>query len=435
MAGHFRGSFADPPAESFPDRPQFSGFMKPCRFEGEWFNGDGNVSAFRFHNGNVDFQQKFVRTEKRLPQQVHRRRRVQGAHDGQHQVYHFNGSLLAIKEDAPPYRLGPNTLETLDLCDFDGQLPSCTFTAHPKMDPVTGELVCFGYQAKGDGTPDVCYFSIGPDGNFLETVWLVAPVVGMIHDFAITDNWVLFPMIPQICHLERLKAGGEHWQWDPNVPFYLGVMPRRGAKGSDVKTPSGTVVFDLLPDGQERLLLVARRRGQRPGPARHPCALRPLRVRPRAGADADTPASLDLPAPTTLLRHDMEFPRIDERVLSKPHRHSFFDMMDPALGTDFAAIAPVLGGGHPLHNALGHLDRHHRRDDDDGAEEEPVFVPRSADAPEGDGFVIALVNNYGTMSSELHVVDTRRFSEPAAVVKVAMRLRAGLHGNWVDAKK
>lgn len=53
--------------------------------------------------------------------------------------------------------------------------------------------------------------------------------------FADLSYQVLFPMIPQICDIDRLKAGGEHWQWDPNVPFYLGVLPRRGAKGTDVK--------------------------------------------------------------------------------------------------------------------------------------------------------------------------------------------------------
>lgn len=162
----------------------------------------------------------------------------------------FNDKLLACKEDAPPYAMDPETLETLGLYDFDGQLPSLTFTAHPKLDPRTGELVCFGYEAKGDGTPDVCYFSVGPDGKFNETVFLVCPVVGMIHDFAVTENWVcrpamepsvwltiqvIFPVIPQTCDLERMKQGGEHWQWDPEIPFYIGVLPRRGAAGSDVK--------------------------------------------------------------------------------------------------------------------------------------------------------------------------------------------------------
>lgn len=86
--------------------------------------------------------------------------------------------------------MDPTTLETIGLEDFNGQLPSLTFTAHPKLDPRTKELVCFGYEAKGDGTPDVCYFTISPEGKLTETVWLVAPVVAMIHDFAVTDNWV-----------------------------------------------------------------------------------------------------------------------------------------------------------------------------------------------------------------------------------------------------
>lgn len=161
--------------------------------------------------------------------------------------------LLAIKEDAAPWAMDPATLDTIGLWDFNGQLPSLTFTAHPKLDPVTKELVCFGYEAKGDGTPYICYYNISPSGKFTQVVWLVSPVVGMIHDFAVTENWVgsghhlrrlistnrrlqvLFPMIPQLCDIDRLKQGGEHWQWDPEVPFYLGVLPRRGAKGGDIK--------------------------------------------------------------------------------------------------------------------------------------------------------------------------------------------------------
>jgi len=105
-------------------------------------------------------------------------------------VVYFAGKLLACKEDSPPYSMDPYTLETSGLEDFNGTLPSVAFTAHPKLDPKTGELVCFGYEAKGDGTPDVCYFTVGGDMKVKETVWCVCPVVAMIHDFAVTDNWV-----------------------------------------------------------------------------------------------------------------------------------------------------------------------------------------------------------------------------------------------------
>lgn len=58
-------------------------------------------------------------------------------------------------------------------------------------------------------------------------------------------------MIPQTCDIERMKAGGEHWQWDSEIPFYIGVLPRHGAKGSDVKV-RGKIIWMLwisLPNG------------------------------------------------------------------------------------------------------------------------------------------------------------------------------------------
>lgn len=146
---------------------------------------------------------------------------------------------------------------------------------------------------------------------------------------------------------------------------------------------------------------------------------------------------LDLPEPEILLRDDSEFYRIDDRFLMKQHSHCFFDLMDPKLGTDFPAIGPVMGGGFAPYNALGHLDvktgfyekyfpgtKH--------LVQEPVFIPRSDTAVEGDGWLIVLVNNYDLMSSELHIIDTRDFSKAQAIVCLPLRLRAGLHGNWVD---
>ena len=65
--------------------------------------------------------------------------------------------------------------------------------------------------------------------------------------------------------------------------------------------------------------------------------------------------------------------------------------------------------------------------------QESVFAPRTADAPEGDGYLLFLVNNYETMLSELHVVDTKDYTKAQAIVDFPLRLRPGLHGNWVDA--
>ena len=63
------------------------------------------------------------------------------------------GQLLAIKEDGPPYAMDPITLETRQLWDWKGQMTATTFTAHPKIDPATGELVGLCLCGEGRGQP------------------------------------------------------------------------------------------------------------------------------------------------------------------------------------------------------------------------------------------------------------------------------------------
>lgn len=116
-------------------------------------------------------------------------------------------------------------------------------------------------------------------------------------------------------------------------------------------------------------------------------------------------------------------------------------VLDVSLGTDMPAVAPLMGGGAPFYNAMARLNvktgaasvyfpgpRH--------AVQEPVYIPKDgADVEEGDGYVLFLVNNYGEMSSELHLVDTADFSKPQAIIKLPLKLRAGLHGNWVPKQE
>jgi len=65
--------------------------------------------------------------------------------------------------------------------------------------------------------------------------------------------------------------------------------------------------------------------------------------------------------------------------------------------------------------------------------QECVFIPRGPDVPEGDGWIMMLLNNYESMCSELAIVDTRDMSSEVALVKLPIRLRMGVHGNWVDS--
>lgn len=66
------------------------------------------------------------------------------------------------KEDGRPYRVDPHTLATLGRYDFDGRLKSATVTAHVRIDPQTGELFFFGYEADGLASTTVSYCIAAP---------------------------------------------------------------------------------------------------------------------------------------------------------------------------------------------------------------------------------------------------------------------------------
>ena len=188
---------------------------------------DGSISAFRIHNGHVDYQQKYVKTDRFMVETKYRRNLfgkyrnpftddpvVQGVirtASNTNIIFH-RGVLLATKEDGPPFAMDPTTLETIGKWDFDGQIKTPTFTAHPKFDPDTGEMICFGYEAGGNGqdaSRDIVVYTIDKDGKKTEEAWYKSPYCGMIHDCALTKNWLILPLTPIECKLDRLKRGGK----------------------------------------------------------------------------------------------------------------------------------------------------------------------------------------------------------------------------------
>lgn len=180
----------------FPTTETFTGFNSPSRIEGDvenlqitgqipadidgtffrvqpdhrfppiyesdiHFNGDGNVTAIRITNGTAHFKQRYVRTD-RFQAESQAGRALFGKYRNPYtdneavkgvirtaantNIFFWRGMLLATKEDGPPYAMDPVSLETIGRYDFEGQVLSPTFTAHPKFDPKTGEMVCYGYE-------------------------------------------------------------------------------------------------------------------------------------------------------------------------------------------------------------------------------------------------------------------------------------------------
>ena len=157
-----------------PD-PQFP----PKYPDDQFFNGDGMISMFRIRGGRIDWKQRYAQTDKwKLERAAGRAlfgayRNAQTDEDsvkGQIRgtantnVLVHAGKLFAMKEDSPCLIMDANSLETEGYTNFGGDLPISAFTAHPKIDPDTGNFCGFGYSLAGPLTRECCYFEIDPNG-------------------------------------------------------------------------------------------------------------------------------------------------------------------------------------------------------------------------------------------------------------------------------
>ncbi|KAL8276078.1 hypothetical protein RQP46_011521 [Phenoliferia psychrophenolica] len=414
------------------------------RYAGEVeYGAPRSVAAER--DGHVDFKNKYVRTEKFV-----RERRARKALVGKYRnpytddpliagslrttantnIVHLFGRLLALKEDALPYELDPHTLRTVGVYNFDGQYTCPTFTAHPKVDAVSGEVITYGYEAGGDGSKDMVYTLFSREGKKLEEFHFLAPYCGLCHDISITPNYIVFQMFPLVCDLEHLKQGGNHWvsllftadskkkslMVTIGAGHFSNAFEKDGIVYTDLPVINGNVM-NWFPDKDGK------------APARPDLSSYFARFALNPAA-----SNLKLADPERLCEINGEFSRIDDRFQGLKYDWTFLAAIDETRPYD-----PVASRGRPFpgFNSIGRMNNRTGATDYYWAGPsalfgEPSFIPRSADAPEGDGFVICLINRFDTELSELVVIDTKNFSNHIALVKLPLRVRPGLHGNFVQ---
>jgi len=476
----------------YPNTPGFTGTLRPLRFEGDlydleldgevpsqldgtfhrvhpdaqfaprfesdqFFNGDGMITQFRFENGRIHFKQRYAQTDKwkleraagkalfgayrnPLTDEPAVQGRIRGTANT-NVIVHAR-KLFALKEDSPPLVMDPLTLETQGYSDFGGRLHSQTFCAHPKIDHASGNMCAFSYASKGLLTRDCSYMEINAQGELVHEAFFEAPYYCMMHDFGLTQDYAVFHVVPIISSWERLKAGLPHFGFDTTLPVYVGVLPRKGTAKEMRWFRSPTLfashVMNAFNDGT-RIHFdtpVAKNNMFPFFPDVHGAPFKPQEAMSfltrwtidMASKGDEFTSSEQL---TTLFG---EFPRIDDRYAAQPYRHGWLlvsDLQKPFEGPGGRASGLIM-------NTIAHVDVTTRKQSSwwAGAQsiaQETCFIPRSRGAAEGDGYLVALIDNLVTNYSDLAIFDAQRVAEgPIARAKLPFRLRPGLHGNWAD---
>ena len=417
-----------------PD-PQF-----PPRRDHHWFAGDGMLHMFRIQNGRVRYRNRWVRTGKWKAERHEGRslvnpfnplqndRAARGMKDdglaNTNIVWH-GGKLLALEEAHAPFEIDPETLDSIGAWRFDSRLEG-PMTAHPKLDPTTGEMLFFGYMAGGIFSKEVSYQTVDASGALTRSERFKAPFASMMHDFIVTDEHVVFPVFPLTASRMRAIQGKPVFAWEPDRGTHLAVMPRAGTL-ADIRwfETDPCYVFHPMNAYTHGNRIVA-----------HVMQFDEAPLFPNVAGTPTAPAQarltewiIDLADNANSVQRRVlddtvgEFPRLDERFAGTTYRHGYYAAMSNG-SADLAFNAIVR---HDF--ATGRHTRHVLSNGDTTGE--PVFVPRSRDAAEGDGYLLSVVHRGRENRSDLAFFDAQNLADgPIACAELPHRVPYGFHGNW-----
>jgi carotenoid cleavage dioxygenase-like enzyme len=397
-----------------------------------WFLGAGMIHGVRLRDGRAEwYRNRWVRSKA-----VAAARGEEWPGGPVHENTDFAanthiiaqaGRTLATVEAGPlPYEL-TYELDTIGPCDFGGTLPG-GLAAHTKIDHETGELHAIAYFWAWD---HVQYVIVDAAGDVRSTTDIPVADGPMMHDFALTHDYVVLLDLPVTFSMKAVSAGRElPYVWNAEHQARVGLLPRAGGEVRwfevepcwvfhclNAYDDDGRVVLDLCQYNEPFDVSTLW--------ATHgPVTLDRWTIDPAAGQV--TQQRLD--------DRGQEFPRVDDRIISRPHRFGYSVVIGEVsraitANGDFAddAFANAI-----IRHDLARGSTQAREFGRDATVGEAVFAPSAPDAAEDDGYVMAFAHNPERGASDLVILAAQDFlGEPVATVHLPARVPLGFHGSWL----
>ena len=388
-----------------------------------WFTGDGMVHGVRLRNGVAEwYRSRWVGTDS-INQRLGRPP-LPGARHGVSDVVntnvigHAGGVWALVEAGAVPVELD-RELNTVRHGYFSSEL-SRAYTAHPHRDSRTGELhaICYDSLSRSEAR----YVVVDAQGVVVRDVAIPVRHGPMIHDCAITARHVLIFDLPITFSFGALLHGATFpYRWNPRHPARVGLLPRTGNlaelrwlevepcqvfhTANAYELDDGSVVVDAVV--YQRVFDKSRQ-----GLETSQTRLERWRVDVARGR-VERKVFSDC---------KQEFPRYDERRTTQPYRYAY------TIGIDVEHIRAQPLYRHDLEtgNVLRHdFGPHH-------VPSEAVFVPRAADGPEDDGWLLSYVYDTDRDRSSVVILNAQDFTgEPQAIIELPVRVPLTFHGNWI----
>lgn len=399
------------------------------------FEGDGMIHAVTFQNGQVSYKNRWIRTEKFLAERHARKSLFGGMRDlmvcdesvkdcsrntaNTNVIWHHN-KLLALNEGSCPVNINIKDLTECETYTFNEVL-NRSMMAHPKIDPLTGELIFYSYFG-----PDFKYYIANKNGKMIYQNNITMPFICMMHDFAITENFSIFPLFPLTWDFQRIMRGEQVFKWEPYLNSRFAIIPRYG-NDKDVVwfEDQAALGFHVVNAREEKDKII----------------LEMVVIDDIPGATiafADDNVSyinyftrwvFDLKTrKITKERLDdinVEFPKIDDRFVGRKQQHAY---MNGTLNKNLSHLFDSI-----IHYDTKNNKKKIHHFGEGSYPLEPIFVPRSVYAKEGDGFLLSYVYREKINRSDLVILDAQHVdADPLAIIQLPHRVPFGFHGCWVE---
>ena len=386
-----------------------------------WFFGDGMIHGVRIENGKaLWYRNRYVRTPLYLGDLSFGQGGppVGGNNQSNVSAIYHAGRLLTSGEIGFPYEIDQDDLSTIGPLGFDGKL-NTSFTAHPKIDPATGNLHFFGYWLV---PPFLTYHVADPQGRIVHSQQIDVDASTMMHSFAITESDVVFWECPVVFDLQAALSGELNpFKWTPSYGARIGVMPL-GGLGSQIRWVEIDPCYvyhevNAYRDGDEVVIHVCRLDSTFTD---HDVTTPLKHHRWRVNTAGEQLTFSD----EIVTGRRMDMPSHDRRFTGRPHRYGWLVDLRPNDETvDFGGIARLDYRSGQIGIWQPGPARHSN---------EPFFVAEGSG--EGEGWLLSYVYDRSNHTSDLVILDAENVEKgPVAEIRLPQRVPHGFHGVWVSA--
>ena len=455
------------PAQEFPQTPLpiLSGHIPselqgslyrngPGRLErggkriGHWFDGDGAILAVHFNEKKATATYRYVNTEgyqqeaaadkflypnygMTAPGGFWNNWTKELKNVANTSVLALPDKLLALWEGGLPHALDLQTLKTQGKDNLSDSLTNSPFSAHPKIDPTTGDIFNFGVTISGK--TNLNFYRCHRSGKIKQQNSLSLDGLSIVHDFVLAGEYLVFFVPPVRLNFPPvilgLKSFSDAMKWKPELGTQILVFDRHTLNlVSKIETDAWyqwhftngyvdrdrliTIEFVRYQDFKTNQYLKEVATGKTSTPAKG--TLWEVKIDPQIGKVIDTKELLDL---------GCEFPVVPQHQVGQPWRYTHLSVYKK--GTDIS---------QELLNAIARFDRHTGNLSIANIEEncyptEPIYVSHP-DNPK-QGWLLTVVYDGNNDSSEVRIYPCDRLEdEPICRLGLPSIVPHGFHGTW-----